>query len=446
MATMPAVNPYLRRRQGLQSAAAQATNPVQTGPQPQAAALIDGPRINRGPATPGGGMTRPQEPVDPTPGAHPTRPQQPAGVALEGVSGGGATQGQGQQAQQPPGRSFTYYGAQYAGDNQFASLYDVKIDKNGGGQHVENSGAQHWRMPLYKAAQAQGVNVNANIQGHGNIGEAILMGQFDPFVKDGKVVLVNAGNPNEVYDAQSGQRLQGGVAGTAIGGGGGAQGGGPGGGPGGGGAQWGGLEGDTAEFIRKLMAGEEGPFTEETQADMRSQSAARRSADIQNANEMATLAAARGGTAQSPAQAAILAQNAREGRSGAASDALAIRSQAAEGNFKARLQGLEQAQATINRTYQDAWNKAENETQRLQIEKQWQAEMAKIASQEKLARDEMAQQRELAEAAAAAAGAARGQGRAWDLEDRQAQWDRDDFLYQRDLPERLLGWSMQFGD
>lgn len=207
-------------------------------------------------------------------------------------------------------------------------------------------------------------------------------------------------------------------------------GGGPGGGGGAGGPQQS-LEGATEALIRGLMSGKEGPYNDEAISRLTGQATARRAGDLRNANEEAYLAAVRGGTAASPGASATLAANAREARGGLAGDVGSIRQAATTENFKAKLQGLEQAQATISRNFQDRWNKATDATQRLQIEKEYDAAMKKIDAD-----------KELAQQSINAAGAAAGRGRAWELEDREAQWAREDMLYQRDLPLLLTQMSL----
>lgn len=202
-------------------------------------------------------------------------------------------------------------------------------------------------------------------------------------------------------------------------------------GPGAGGGQSGTLAGDMEAFIRNLMSGKEGPFSDQMQAGLRAQSAARRSADLESGNRDAVLAATRGGTGNSPVLQSILASNSRGERAGAASDAQNIKFQAATENFKSRLTGLDQAQSTVQREYQDKWNAATNATQRYQVDQEFKAKMAEINSQKELAQQQIA----------ASAGAA-GRGRGWDLEDRADQRAYEQSIYERELPFRLFQYQM----
>jgi hypothetical protein len=183
------------------------------------------------------------------------------------------------------------------------------------------------------------------------------------------------------------------------------------------------FESYTNDFIRKLMSGEEGPYTDQVKAGMRSDSAKARSADVLNANRQATLSAARGGT--SGTVSSILAANARSGREGVASDTQGINFQAATENAKSKIQGLQAAQDTIQRKYQDAWNKATDATQRAGIQKQFDAAMAKVNADTKIAMEQANSER--------ASGAA---NRAFLTDQQQREWDREDKVYTRDLPTK----------
>lgn len=181
------------------------------------------------------------------------------------------------------------------------------------------------------------------------------------------------------------------------------------------------LESETNDFIRRLMNGEEGPYTEKIQAGMRGKVAEENSADLLNANRAATLAAARGGTSGTVGN--ILAANARGARSGIAEGNQGIDFQAATENAKSKIQGLQAAQDTIQRKYQDAWNKATDATQRAGIEAQMKAAMAKLQAEKDIAQKQADAER--------ISGAA---GRAFSEHMFDRTNERNDYEYQRDLP------------
>lgn len=262
-------------------------------------------------------------------------------------------------------------------------------------------------------------NSNGQVTIYDNTGRVVEQRAFDP-QRDNAGLSAGAGRQDALYRSLEG------AVGWTPGAGSAGHPGGPGGAGGGPGGQAN-IESDLEAQVRALMSGDLSPFSDEMQGKLRGDSAKRHAAELLNANQNATLAAARGGTNQSPAQASILAENQRAARSGASQDAREIGFEAAKENYGARIEGINQAQALTQRKYQDKWNAATDATQRYQIQQQYELEMKK-----------MEQEKELAQQQISAAGAAAGRSRNWQLEDQAAQWKREDELYQRDLPIELL--------
>jgi hypothetical protein len=108
-----------------------------------------------------------------------------------------------------------------------------------------------------------------------------------------------------------------------------------------------------------------------------------------------------------------------------------IKRDATQANFSARIEGLNQAQQTEQRRFQDKWEMARDDREREQIRLEHEDTLAKLA-----------QEKDLAQQQIGAAGAAAGRSRAWELEDRDWQTNREDFLFQRNLPFQLSEYGL----
>lgn len=382
MATEPPVRQtrYQRLRQGLQSAVT-ATPPssVQTATDPPAAAVAATETRLGPPATPA-----------PTPTPAPTNRPAPAGPA-PGAYGS------------PGHNNYRSYAAQHGfAIGRSAQAADPSRAKMGWRDTASSIGVDWSKLDQ----TGKNAFVEA-VYGHVNPGDIMADQKAEWKAKLGQLAAANPNGPGGV-----------------------------GGGAGGGGGASGSVGGDMESFIRDLLNGTQGPYTEEVQAGLREGAQKRRTADILGQNRAATLAAARSGNAGggggSPQLQSILAQNAREGSNALAEDNAGIKRDATQANFAARIEGLNQAQALEQRRYQDKWNMAQDDRERQQVQLEHEDRMAALA-----------QEKELAQASAAAAGAAAARNRQWELEDRDAAWQREDFLYQRDLPFRLEDYAYQ---
>lgn len=229
-------------------------------------------------------------------------------------------------------------------------------------------------------------------------------------------------------------------AGAGVGGGGGVGGNYGGGGAGGGSDRWS-LEGGTEGFIKELLSGKGGPYSEEVIGRETAEATNRRAADLANANRNAAIAQARGGVA-GPAAAAMLAANSREARGGLSSDVADIRQTATLKNHESRVQGLQAGLQELENRRNYELGQARNANERLSIQRRYDADMAQVNAQLEISKNQLDQAAR--EAAAGRGAAASAQSREQDFwkERFGMQNERSDYEFQRNLPLEFLNLGM----
>lgn len=209
-----------------------------------------------------------------------------------------------------------------------------------------------------------------------------------------------------------------------------AQLGGPGtpGGAGGGGPN---LQSQADKLISDLMGGA-GPYTDDVVSGMKANAWEDAAGGISAANRAAMNRASRQGSLYSASTDAEAAQNERAGREGLGRSFRDIESRAAEGNFGAKIQGLQAYQAKIAGERDERMANARNEVERESIRSEYDKAI-------KTTQMQIDAQRDLQERAQGAAGGAASRARQWELEDRaQArQWQLEDRDYEE--PWRYYG-------
>lgn len=173
------------------------------------------------------------------------------------------------------------------------------------------------------------------------------------------------------------------------------------------------------------MAGE-GPYTREVQDQMRSGAYEDFAGGLTAENKNAMNRASAQGNLYSASSGAEAAQNERAGRAALGGANRAISQQAAEGNFAAKIQGLQAYQTRLQGEREERLANAKNAVEREAIKSSY--DQAILTTQMQIDQQERASQR-----SAGAAGSAASREREWQLEDWWRNYDAG--IEQRDYED-----------
>lgn len=214
---------------------------------------------------------------------------------------------------------------------------------------------------------------------------------------------------------------------------------GSGGGPGGAGGPGGGPGGDLGSQADRLISdllGGKGPYTEDVVNNMRANAFEDFAGGLSAQNRAAMNRASRSGNLYSASTGAEAAENERVGRAGLARSHRDIESRAAEGNYGAKIQGLQAYQSKLAGEREERIANARNDVEREAIRSQYDQAI-------KTTQMQIDAQRELQQSAQGAAGGAAARARQWELEDREQQ--RQWYLEDRDYEEPWRYYSAASG-
>lgn len=210
-----------------------------------------------------------------------------------------------------------------------------------------------------------------------------------------------------------------------------------GGGPGGTGRGGPGADlGSQADRLISDLLGGKGPYTEDVVNNMRANAFEDFAGGLSAQNRAAMNRASRSGNLYSASTGAEAAENERVGRAGLARSHRDIESRAAEGNYGAKIQGLQAYQSKLAGEREERIANARNDVEREAIRSQYDQAI-------KTTQMQIDAQRELQQSAQGAAGGAAARARQWELEDREQQ--RQWYLEDRDYEEPWRYYSAASG-